>query len=46
MKKGVPARAVMTPTGSSEAPVATLAKESQSIKNIAPTIADVGKRIR
>ena len=36
----------MTPTGNSEAPVATRATESQSMRNMAPTIADVGKRIR
>lgn len=46
MKNGPPARAVITPTGNSEAPVTILAIASQTTKKIAPTIIDAGNRIR
>ena len=36
----------MTPTGNSEAPVTTRAAESHKTKNIAPTITEVGNKIR
>ena len=46
MKNGPPETAVITPTGNSEGAIITLAKESQIIMNEAPTIAEVGKRMR
>ena len=45
MKTGVPIKAVITPTGSSEAPVTTRAKASQATRKMPPRIADVGINI-